>query len=90
MPATLTAPPRRPRDLAALLAAHDQLATQVASLQAHDLPHDTQFAALVAVEDVVSGRHPRVAAACTRGAWLDPGDPHAPGGTCLVCTGQLP
>ena len=86
-----TRPPRRPRDLAALLRAHDQLAIQVASLHAHDLPHEEQFAALAELERVVADRHPRLACTLSRGAWLlDTDDPHQPGRVCLVCSGKLP
>jgi hypothetical protein len=88
---TLTRPPRRPRDLAALLSAHDKLTARVASLRAHDLPHQDEFAALGEIERVVADRHPRVACTLTRSDWLlDTEDPHQPGQTCLVCTGQLP
>lgn len=84
-------PPRRPRDLTALLRAHERLAIQVASLRAHDLPHQDRFAALAELERVVADRHPRLACTLSRGAWLlDTDDPHQPGHTCLVCAGQLP
>ncbi|OIQ89611.1 hypothetical protein GALL_284980 [mine drainage metagenome] len=86
-----TRPPRRPRDLAALLRTHDHLAAQVASLRAHDLPHEEQFGALAELERVVADQHPRLSCTLTRGPWLlDTDDPHAPGRTCLVCAGQLP
>lgn len=89
--ATTAARPRRPRDLVALLEAHDRLVVRVASLRAHDLSHGDEIAALAAIEHVVAERHPRVACELARGAWLDDGDdPHESGQMCLVCCGQLP
>ncbi len=87
---TLTRP-RRPRDLVALLDAHDRVSLRLASLSAHDLPHGEELAALASIERAVGERHPRVACELARGAWLaDGGDPHETGQECLVCAGRLP
>lgn len=91
MPVPTPTRPRRPRDLDSLITARHRLASTLASLQAHDLPAEDAWVALVRVEETIAARYPRTACALTRGEWLrDATDPHQPGQTCMVCTGLLP